>query len=427
MQRVAAPAPFRPGLGSAMFLAVMLGSTVATMLRMVLAAWFLLPADFAVYATIVATGAFLSTILSFGAIEATIKNFPRLAGQGREAELLPESRRIMKRLALRAGILGVPVLAAGALLDIEWLRLWGLACLFALNTAYTAVLASMQRAAGTAATLAAGTALRSGGVLAAVALAAFYGDLTMVLIAETLATVLTCLVSERIFFGAGSTADPAWGADDIRPPSSPSRFDGVHLFLAYSLISMPFYLDRLFVTTTMGLNAGAQYAVLALFLTAASLLVNTLAQRSGPEAIRLVQRDGNARAARRQILMWCLIASLIWLLAIAAAAAVIATGLLPKGLERYLVDPHLLAPIAISGALLCTGLIEFLLIALDRERAMLRAAALFALTVVATASAVAWFKLDLADFMWLLAACRAFYLLLLLSSLPWRDKAASGA
>lgn len=424
MNHAATPAPFRPNLGSALFLAVMLGAAAATMLRMVVAAGLLPVADFGTYATIAATGAFLASILSFGSIETTIKNFPRMVGSGRGAELLPEAHRILRRLILRAILCGGPVYIAGALLDVEWLRLGGLSFFFALSTAYSLLLASMQRAAGTSATLAAGTTLRSVSVFAAVAIAAHWGNVTIVLIAEMGTSVAACLLSELLFFRRGKLTE---NAKDMAPLSDGSGKDGLILFFANSLISMPFYLDRLFVTSVMGVVEGGRYAALALFLVAASLIVNTLAQRVGPETIRLVQKDSTYRAASKLILLWSSVASIVWLAMIGVAAAIIKSGLLPVGFDRYRIDPELLVPIAVSGVLLNTGMLEFLLIALDRERQMLRAAVIFTLAVAAAALAVACFGLGLPEFLWLIAAARLSYLFTLLAGLPLRRDEFRGA
>ncbi|WP_193749153.1 hypothetical protein [Sphingopyxis sp. C-1] len=407
----------------------MLGAAGITMLRMVVAASFLPVQDFGTYATIAATGAFLSSILSFGTIEGTIKNFPRMVGAGQGGELLRESHHIMRRLLLRAAAVGIPVYAAGLLLDLDWLRLSGLGFFFALSTAYTLVLASMQRASGTSATLAAGTILRSGSVFVAVAAAAYFGDLTILLITEIATTIVACLLSEWLYFRRGRAPAPArLPVPPVPvPPVSGSTGDGVRLFLTYSLISAPFYLDRLFVTSTMGREEGARYAILALFLTGASLIVNTLAQRSGPEAIRLVQRDGDHRAATRLIATWVGISIMIWLAAIGTVAAIIASGFLPESLERYAIAPHLLVPLAVTGVLLNNGLVEFLLLALDRERQMLRAAICFATAVFVAACAVAVCRWGLVEFMWALVACRVIYLALLVAALPTGRDAATKA
>lgn len=418
------PPSFRPSIGSAVFLAVMIGAAALTSVRMIVTAWHLSLADFATYATIVATAAFLSTTVSFGTLESTVKNFPRLVGQGRETDILPTAHLIMRRLVFRAFALGALVLPLGFALGAEWLQMLGIAFFFSLNTIYTGLLASMQRASGTSLSQAYGTMLRAVGVLLAVSLAARTGDLIKVLIAETLATLLTCLLSEWLFFRRH--AEPATSLAKAPIVLSQVSSDGVRLFLAYSFVAMPFYLDRLFVTYVLGKEEGGRYATLALLLTAASLLVGALAQRAGPQAIRLVQLNGNADAATRQILQWSAIASALWLSVMVVVVIAITAQILPPELARYFDRPALLAPVAVSGVLLTTGLIEFLLIALDRERQMLRSAAIFAVTVTVTALAVAFLRLDLAAFMWMLATCRIIYLFLLLSSLPIRGRGVKG-
>ncbi|WP_439567637.1 hypothetical protein [Sphingopyxis sp.] len=403
---------------------MMIGAAALTSVRMIVTAWHLSLTDFATYATIVATGAFLSTTVSFGTLESTVKNFPRLVGLGRETDILPTSHLIMRRLVFRALALGIVTLSLGFALEAEWLQMLGIAFFFSLNTIYTGLLASMQRASGTPSSQAYGTVLRAMGVLLAVSFAAQTGDLLKVLIAETLATLFTCRLSEWLFFRRN--AEPPTSL--ARTPITLAQVDsgGIRLFLAYSCVAIPFYLDRLFVTYVLGKEEGGRYATLALLLTAASLLVGALAQRAGPQAIRLVQLNGNAAAATRQILQWSAIASALWLSVMGAVAIAITAQILPPELARYFDRPLLLAPVAVSGVLLTTGLIEFLLIAMDREQQMLRSAAIFASTVVITALAVAFLRLDLASFMWMLVTCRIIYLFLLLSSLPIRGYRGKG-
>lgn len=411
----AASGPMRPGLGSALFLAVMLGASGLTILR-VLAVAALMPVEtFAVYATITATAAFLGTLISFGAVEATIKAFPRLVMDQGEASLLHEAHRVLLVVARRALLCGVPLFLAGWLADAAWLRQVGIGFLFALAIAYTAIVASMQRAVADPVRLASGTALRSLVALVAVALAATMQDLTILLAAEVIAILLSCVVSERLFFSRREAAR----ARPVDAPAKQTRNgDGFRVFTAFVMASAPFYLDRLYVTATMTAADASRYAVLAILLTGASLLVNTVAQRVGPDAIRLVH-GGNPAAALRQVLLWSGISGLLWLAGVAGLAVIVHFDVLPASLARYSLAPSLLAPIAVSGLLLTTALLEFLAIALDRERAFQRAAAGFLASVLVVAALAAWADLGLPALMWLLAATRAFYAVLLVMALPF--------
>jgi O-antigen/teichoic acid export membrane protein len=425
-ETAAAPgsSPMRPGIGSAVFLAVMVGASGLTLLRMGVVAALLPLSAFATYAMITATGAFLSSIISFGAVEATIKSFPKLVEQGRPDLLRAQSWRIFMVLARRAAIGGVPFYLLGMATGTDWLRYQGLAFLFALTTAGMALIASMQRAMCEPAKLMAGTVFRTVIVFSCVVVAAYFANLTIMLITEACATALACIVSAHLFFPSARRDEAATVTE---PPLRASSRDGVMVFLAYTAVNVPFYLDRLFVASVLGLDRAAQYAILALFLTAASLLVNTLAQRIGPEVIRMVHRDGNGRGAMRQVMLWIGLATVLWLTAIGLAGAGFALDALPASLARYRIEPAMLLAIAVSGVLLSTSLLEFLLIALDRETAFMRSAFLFLGLVVIAAAGIYLLHSGLITLMWTLAGCRLFYATCLIFALRSSAPAHIGA
>lgn len=405
----------RAATGHLVFAAVMIGASALTFLRMTAVALLLPIADFALYATVVAAGAFLAGPLSFGRIEATIKSFPRLVADGDQGRMMVEARAIRRVAVLRALALAVPLLVVGYLSDAAWARLAGLAMLIALGNAANSLVASMQRAVGSPSTLAGGTALRAGVTFAAVSLAALGGSLMAVIAVEIASMIAAALVSEWLFFRRAS--DKTAGAVQSAAPETSGRL----IFLAFTAVAAPFYLDRFYVTTTMGEVPAAQYAVLALILLAASLLVNTIAQRAGPDAIRRIYLGLPAEALKR-ILGWIAAVSAIWLIGVACFGAILANGWLPSALERYAIAPAHLLPLAATGVLLNTALLEFLLIGMDREREFARAAAVFLALVLIGALAVYLTRGGLLALMWSLAACRAVYAAVLLAMLRpvWR-------
>lgn len=396
----------RTGAGHAVFIAVMIGASALTFLRMTTVALLLPVADFALYATIVATGAFLAGPLSFGAIEGTIKDFPRLVADGNTARMLADARAIMRIATLRALVIAIPLLAAGFALTIEWARLGGLAMLVALGNAAGGLIASMQRAGGRPTTLAGGTVLRAGITFGAVSLTAFSSNLAAVVAAEIGSMLLAALISEWLFFRRGQAVQPPERATLV------SSSEGRLVFLAYTAVAAPFYLDRLYVTTTMGRFAAAQYAVLALILLGASLLINTIAQRAGPDAIKRIYQGCMGSAVKR-VLGWVGVTTTVWLTGVAIFALVLMEGWLPASLARYSIELRLLVPLAIAGVLLNTGLAEFLLIGLDRERAFVTSATSFLVLVLGAASAVYLLHGTLLTLMWALVACRVAYAALL--------------
>lgn len=414
-------APMRPGFGSMVFVAVMLGASVFSVARLLAVAWLMPVEVFAAYTAIVAIGAFASGPLSFGTVEATMKAFPRLVAEGRTAGLRPEGYRALMVVTRRAVLVGVPAFALARWSGLEWLEQATIGLLFAVATAHSSIMASKQRALGHPARLAAGTVLRVVATLLAVLAATASQDLTVLLVAEAGAIFASCLLSDLLFVRPLVQKDAGRG-QDARAHRLPSeaRRDGVRLFIAFSIVSVPFYLDRPFIIAVLGEIEGARYAVLAILLTGASLLVNAIAQRVGPDALRLVH-GGQNRAAFRQVFMWSAIAGSLWIMGVGLMALIVAGGWLPPQLQRYAIEPVLLAPIAAAGALLTTALVEFLLIASDRETAFQRAAAGFLVTVLLLAGLAVWLEADLLAIMWLLVAARTIYAMMLLLALPWRE------
>ncbi|WP_126175985.1 hypothetical protein [Tsuneonella rigui] len=404
----------RPGIGSLAFLIVMLSASGLTMARMALVAGLLPTSDFARYATIAASGAFLATIISFGAVEQTIKGFPRLVEEGLGHLMRARCVEIFRLLTTRTVLLSLPFFIVGEATGIGWLSDLAISGVYALVTAGMALVASMQRAMSDSRKLAAGTLLRTAVVFGCVALAATSSGLGLVLATELIATAVVCLFSVWWFVPvARAPLGVSEYADSLDPPAT----GGVAVFLAFSAINVPFYLDRVYVSAVFGGEVAGRYAVLALFLTAASLVVNTLAQRIGPDAIRLVKREGSARSATRHLVTWIGLCAAFWTVGIAIAAFLFDRPEIPEAIARYAIEPRMLAPIALSGILLNTALLEFLLIALDREKALLQAALGFLAATMVVALAIALSGAGLETLMWAMAASRLLYALLLIAAL----------
>lgn len=388
------------GASQVVFLLVMLGAAGLTLLRMGAATAFLRVEDFAVYASVVAAGSFLAGPVSFGAVEGTIKLFPRLVAQGRRPEMLAAARVIVRTLLLRTIIPGSIAIAIGLAAGLPIVVYGGLAVFIAFSTALSGLVASMQRAEQRPGRLAAGTVIRSATAAVVVSVAALSRDLLLVLVCEFAAMAAATLLTRRLFFG------PAQNGRQGPPAAPPSG--GRAVFAAMMMVSAPFYLDRFYVAATVGLGPAGQYSLLALFLLAASLFISTVAQRVGPEAIVLIH-EGHHRSAIVRVAMWSVFNALGWVAAIGLFAVALDWQLLPAAIERYAISPDYLVPIAVTGVLLNSILLEQLVIGLDRERDYARAAGGFFASVI-LAALLGWIlDADLDAIMWGLALCRAFY------------------
>jgi hypothetical protein len=147
------------------------------------------------------------------------------------------------------------------------------------------------------------------------------------------------------------------------------------------------------------------------------LLVNSVAARAGPAAIKAAMSSPSRREPVRHIVRWAAVAVLLWLVALGVAGGAIALDLLPAGLAKYEIQLEYLVPVAVIGVLFNTALLEFLLMAFDRERAMLWASVGYVAAILAAAALVAVSGWTLLSLLWLLAAARAVYAALLLAGL----------
>lgn len=381
--------------------ALLLISPVLSLLRITAVAAFVSIPDFALYSASVAVGSFLSTLLSFGLIERTIQLFPRLVHDGKADILAREALDIAGKLLLRAAVVTAGLVAAAVAFAPDQTLLAAITGGIALGVSWFALLASIQRGFVNPQRLARGTFLRAAITAGLVSLAATGGVLYWVLIAEVGSMLLGCVLTWAVFFrhlrpaARGVVAGAAAGS-------------GLIVFAAQSSAAAPFYLDRAYVTSILPGFAAGQYAVLALGILAGSLLVSTVVQKTGPETIVLAHR-GEIALARRHAWRWMSLTAACWSLAMGAAWVVVAAGWVPAAYARYGITPAMLLPVWLIGLLLNSGKLEFLVLALDREWRLLRAALLFLGAVLIGAALIAWQGGTIMAVLWGLVAARAVY------------------
>lgn len=389
------------------------------MLRGVLVAAGSAGADFAWYAVTLSTGYFFGYLLSFGSIEGSFKRFPRLAATGGLSAILGPTAHIFSLLGVRGLVLVVLALALGLTMKSEWLVSMSLTVLVALVASYTGAIASVQRALCNHGRLAAGSLIRSVATFLLVVPAVYFADIRWVLAAELVGGGLGFLASCKL---AGLTLRNLRGWWPSLGTATEGVFSGVManrgLLVSISAVctSMPYYFDRMFVVANFPSAEAANYALLALFLGAATLLVNTIAQRIGAESIKLVAETGSLSGAITYVFWWACVGIAVWLVFIGAVGLSYYFGFVPAGLAKYEISPSYLAPVAVLGALAVTALVEFLLLAVDEERKLFMSSAAYLVLVVLGATWVWLDKPQLQVMLWLMVVARAVHLLFLCAS-----------
>lgn len=394
-------------VGTTAYLALMAAGAVVSLVRGFVIAALLPPKEFAVYAMAVSAGALLANFLSFGLIEGTVKQFPRLVMAGGAGSLLSIADRGARTLAIRA-LLGLPVLAAIMfLVDSSRPLLFLAVAGVSFGAAWLNLLASVQRSTLNVLNVALANDARAFLYLALASLGAVFFGLTGALSGEIIGALLGALVSREIF-------KATLRRDSHLRPTSPAVVGvpaeaGIAVFLAYSALAVPLYLDRSYVASVFGIRDAATYAVLALFASGASVFVNIVAQKVGPQIIASERAGVSLSGLLALATRWSLVVAVIWAAAISAVRWASSAGWLAF-LAKYELTPQLFWAVLALGCVQVASIFEFILLARDREWDFLRLASVYLLMVCVLAGFVAWKGLPLLSFIYLLSFTKLAYL-----------------
>lgn len=391
------------------YLALMAAGAVVSLVRGFVVATLLPTRDFAVYAMAVATGALLANFLSFGLIEGTVKQFPRLVIAGGAGNLLDIADRGARTLAIRA-LLGLPMLGAVMfLVDSSRPLLFLAVAGVSFGAAWLNLLASVQRATLNVLNVALANGVRAILYLALASLGAVLFGLAGAVAGEITGALLGALVSREIFKATLRRLAYPQSASGTGVPAEA----GVAVFLAYSALAVPLYLDRVYVASVFGIQDAATYAVLALFASGATVFVNIVAQKVGPQIIASERAGISLSGLLALATRWSVVVAVIWAAAIAAVQWASSAGWLAF-LAKYQLAPQMFWAVLALGCVQVASIFEFILLARDLEGDFLRLATGYILMVCVVSGIVAWKSLPLLSFIYLLAFTKLAYLLAML-------------
>jgi O-antigen/teichoic acid export membrane protein len=394
-------------VSTTLYLALMATAAVVSLIRGFVVAALLPPEDFAVYAVAVALGALLANFLSFGLIEGTVKQFPRLVMAGGAGSLLRIADGGARRLAIRA-LMALPVLGVVMyLVDSSRPLLFLAVAAVSFGAAWLSLLASVQRAMLNVLNVALANGARALLYLTLALVGAAFFGLAGAVAGEIVGALLGALVSREIFKATlrrNAHRQPASAAN-----VGVSAEAGVTVFIAYSALSVPLYLDRVYVAGVFGIKDAATYAVLALFAGGATVFVNIVAQKVGPEIIAR-ERAGMALSELLALATrWSVAVAIIWGAVICAVAWASSAGWLAFLAKYELTQPMFWAILAL-GCVQVASIFEFILLARDLERTFLGLALGHLALVCVVAGFAASDSLSLPNFIYLLSFAKLAYL-----------------
>lgn len=364
------------------------------------------PASFGNYGTVVGVSILSATLLSVGMVEGTIKFYPRLWVSGDLGGTRRHAQRIIRVLTVRFAVVIALLCAAAAVFDLgypPWVFLIGGLLGFANSLA--TVMASLIRATGSAPLLQSFSFRR-----AAIALPLACGlgvttGWTGAVAGDAAATFLTLLFCARAV-SRQFPASPGEVPDD--------HGGGVRLYIATLFSSSTALADRAIVNLALGPAAAGSYGVIALMVQVGQLTSNIVAQRVGPAVIKAFH-GGEAQGTGLRVLRW----PILGIVALGLLLIIAMLGMWKFDFPAGFLASYGIGPLAISlggglVALQIFGLIEFLLIARDQERAILLAGGIASACFFGLFAVAGLLRLPVEAFIASAVAARGLHLMLLI-------------
>lgn len=339
--------------------------------RFFLAAAILNPDNFLIFSIFFSVGSLYSTFLSYGLIEGTIKQFPRLIIDGKRDIVVKKSKNIFKQIFIRAVATLLAVYIFNLFLEINFLRYLMLGVIFSFFNCCILLVASIQRSLFNPTNMGFGHLIRS--IISLVLLISFTNlfGLYGAMIAEIIGALIGFIASMAIV--TKTKSDLTYSNNQQENDLSNSDALGArNLFFSYLILSIPIYLDRSIASVLLTNIEAASYAFLAIFLSASTILINTLSQKLGPEIIFMIKEQFKINIIFKKVISNVLPLAFIWFLAVLLFFLGFQFNLVPQITSKYVVNPYEIFLIGVIGCTFVTAIFDFALIGFNKEDIFLK-------------------------------------------------------
>ena len=397
---------------SILFFSSMIFSSGLSFLRVIILATILSVVDFTYYTTILAAGAFIGSFYSFGIIEGTFKKFPIWIAQNELGLLKNSLANILKILFTRFCYVCIIISLITYLINADYILPVIISISMGFLHSIISILASTQRAIGDLNAYAFSSLIRSVlAIILVVLIAWLTNEYLLVLFAEIIAMLGGSFIAYVYSMISLKKLNIGSSVLDIgKVQIDKKNKNDLILFVSYTILSVPFYLDRSFVTLNFTELIAAQYALLALFLSISFLLINAISQKVSPEIFKIIELTKNYKLAYNYVFKWSGLFIITWIIIIVFLWFFFSSGLVPEGLLKYKLTDNLFVVLLLLGSLSVTNLLEFVIISIDKEKKFLKSAFVYLLFLGLTAFVTFFFEFQLMSFIWMMVFSRFVYL-----------------
>lgn len=372
-----------------LFVFGMLAASGLGFLKLIALAHVMAAPDYGQYVSLFGVGSLAGALFSMGVTERSIKAYPRWWVEGRLDAIRSDAAAAARTMGLRFTTLAlVGGLVFGFLdLSLTAIHLLGFVGV-GWVTAWLAQAASVYRAAGAQTPLLRFAVAR--GVLVAVfaVVGGLYGGWGGALLGDTLAGVVV-LGGAVWDLGRVLKTNPSMAPGDVVVPTPEAAGGHRQLYLANLLSSSTVMLDRAWVGAAMGSTGAGRYGVVMLLPQVAQLLVNVVVQHIGPLIIKRVHLGHLTQGRLGALNLQSGLMALFALALVVAACVAKRVPYLDAFFLKYGVSDWALLWAGVLAAGQVFAVIEFQLIAHDRETDILWASASSAVLFVLLFAGVA--------------------------------------
>ena len=351
-------------------------SSAVTLLRGFVVASILTLYDFGLYATLVAIAVFGSSLLGAGAIEATMKIFPRAWASGWGQQMCNRADQLLRLIVARSALVTVVASAVSIVAGYsDWFVMIVLGVTMATGTAAMGIYASAIRSTGNLPSLGKTTLYRTIMAFVLAIAGAYFGGGLGAICGEMIAASVGAMIARRESIRLVRTSVKQESDSPEMRLLLESEKGGRWLLLGTIAVSLPMYLDRLFVAGVIGTEAAGQYGFLMLLVTGAVTVAGIVVQKVGPSLVHAQHAGASVLEQWRIAQTWligmvvvvCLGTAIAWLLLIHGPLELIG--------QRYKLDGIYFLATAALGSLQGVVLLEWILLSRNQEVRVFLAAA----------------------------------------------------
>ncbi|PTS95972.1 hypothetical protein DBR11_20025 [Pedobacter sp. HMWF019] len=404
---------FRRNNGLAYILSI--GSTSGfSIFKGFLLAIFLSPSIYGQYASLYAICIFMGTMLSFGNIESTIKTYPRCHLDGQHKEILADTFVIIRILTFRC-LITLPIVAFTVWYltgTLDAVTIIG-SSILTLTTAVFNIIASGIRATGLLIYIGRIQFVRSIiSFIIVLLIAKLFKYVPYLFIAEALASTISIILS---VFTLSKSLDlqreklviPSKGSLPI------SAFkEGLPLFFSNALISIPAFFDKSIIGSSIGFALAGAYGLLSVINQAGTLISNIMAQKVGPQIIKIAKQAKNIRSVIVYFIKWISIFCFIQFVIVIGVLIVYNIPYFHALFAKYNIQNSSIFLMGAISIMQAKSFMDFFFIAYDKEKIIFWNALQYIVLFVVFFAFVIVMKMDFNSFLWAILAAKFIQMLL---------------